>query len=159
MLASCVQSCSSVRITRLCMSPNVSQGCCALPQDLGQDIHLNRHRVCCFQTEWPQVSPNRAWGSLLTSLLLLSLLPLRTSERILTLGVVLATFMTSHRRSAAPSPRGLPGRPPVDPHCSGISGLPGPLHCSSVHRLPRERSVSTLGLYMLRPSNEVPDSW
>jgi hypothetical protein len=40
--ASCVQSCSSVQITRLCVSPNISRGCCVLPQDLGQDIHHNR---------------------------------------------------------------------------------------------------------------------
>ena len=30
-------------IARLCMSPNVSRGCCVLPQDLGQDIHHSRH--------------------------------------------------------------------------------------------------------------------
>lgn len=41
-LATCVGSCSSVQITRLCVSLNLSQGCCVLRQNLGQDIHHNR---------------------------------------------------------------------------------------------------------------------
>lgn len=44
-LASCVQNCSSQRIARLCTSPNVSRGCCVLPQDLGQDIHHDRLEI------------------------------------------------------------------------------------------------------------------
>ena len=42
LLASCVQSCSSVQITRLCVSPNVSRGSCVLLQNLGRDIHHDR---------------------------------------------------------------------------------------------------------------------